>query len=269
MKLKMFKALWGMEHLPLPQQFKIIAEAGYVGIESPMPELHIEELFRKLLTEYNLEYNAMVFTNEGDHKESFRVQVERAATFSPVLINAHSAKDDMPYEQQLDFFRYALEVEQSIGIPIAHETHRGRALFTPWATERLLQDLPGLRLCADFSHWCCVCESLLENQGERLKLATQRTIHIHSRVGNSASAQVGHPAAPENAQALAAHVTWWRDIIRNRRDQGAEFLTIVPELGPPGYMQTLPFTNVPVADLWDTCLWMKEYIESNWEEWLA
>jgi hypothetical protein len=50
MKLKMFKALWVMEHLP--------QAADLSG---------------------NLEYNAMVFTNEGDHKESFRIQVERAA----------------------------------------------------------------------------------------------------------------------------------------------------------------------------------------------
>ncbi|MCD9025917.1 sugar phosphate isomerase/epimerase family protein [Cohnella silvisoli] len=268
MKLKIFKALWGMEHLPLDQQFKLISEAGYAGIESPMPEHANEALFRKLLKEYGLEYNAMVFT-DGDHKESFKQQVERAATFSPVLINAHSSKDDAPYEEQLEFYRYAVDVERSVGIPVAHETHRGRAMFTPWATEQLLKDVPGLSLCADFSHWCNVCESLLENQGERMKLASERSIHIHSRVGHAEGPQVNHPAAPEHASALVAHSVWWRDIIRNRRDQGAEFLTVVPEFGPPGYLQTLPFTNQPVSDLWEVCLWMKGYIESQWDEWLA
>lgn len=267
MKLKIFKSLWGMENAPLEQQLKKISEAGYVGIESPMPQQSDEAIFRKLLEQYGLEYNAMVFT-AGDHKESFQVQVKRAATFSPLLITAHSARDDMPYEQQLDFFRYTLEIEKFSGIPIAHETHRGRAMFNPWVTERLLTDLPNLRICADFSHWCCVCESLMENQSERLRLAAAKTINIHSRVGNSASAQVNHPAAPENAEALAAHTAWWRDIARNRRDQGAEYLTIVPEFGPPSYMQTLPFANEPVTDLWDVCLWMKEYVETQWDIWL-
>ena len=52
MKVKIFKALWGMDHLPLEQQFKQISEAGYSGIESPMPESHNEPLFRKLIAEY-------------------------------------------------------------------------------------------------------------------------------------------------------------------------------------------------------------------------
>jgi hypothetical protein len=257
-----------MNHLPLEQQFKLISEAGYAGIESSMPDPANESIFRKLLKEYDLEYTAMVFT-DGDHKKFFTQQVERAATFSPVLINAHSSKDDAPYEEQLEFYRHAMDVERFVGIPVAHETHRGRAMFTPWATEKLLKDVPGLSLCADFSHWCSVCESLLENQGERMKIAAERSIHIHSRVGYAEGPQVNHPAAPEHAAALAAHSAWWRDIVRNRRDQGAEFLTVVPEFGPPGYLQTLPFTNQPVSDLWEVCLWMKGYIENQWDEWLA
>ncbi|RKP54968.1 sugar phosphate isomerase/epimerase [Cohnella endophytica] len=267
MNLRIFKALWGMEHLPLETQFRMIAEAGYAGIEAGLPDPTTEERFRALLKEYGLGYTSMVFTG-GDHEQSFKSQVERAATFSPVLINAHSAKDDMPYEQQLDFYRFAVDVERDLGIPIAHETHRGRAMFTPWATEQLLKDVPGLNLCADFSHWCTVCESLLENQAERMKLATARSIHIHSRVGYAEGPQVNHPGAPEHAAALAAHADWWRDIARNRRDQGAEQLIFVPEFGPPGYLQTLPFTNQPVSDLWEVCLWMKDYIERNWNDWL-
>ncbi|TFE27817.1 sugar phosphate isomerase/epimerase family protein [Cohnella luojiensis] len=268
MKLKIFKALWGMERLPLEQQFKQISEAGYAGIESPMPEPANETLFRNLLAQYGLEYSAMVFTG-GDHKQSFKEQVERAATFSAVMINAHSSKDDAPYEQQLDFYRHAVNVEREAGIPIAHETHRGRAMFTPWVTEQLLKDVPELSICADFSHWCCVCESLLEDQGPRMQIASKRAIHVHSRVGYQEGPQVNHPAAPEHAAALAAHSAWWRDIARSRRDQGAESLIIVPEFGPPGYLQTLPFTNVPVSDLWEVCLWMKGYLERHWDEWLA
>jgi hypothetical protein len=72
MKLKVFKALWGMEGT-LESQFEKIAKAGYTGIESPMPDPVQEPLFHKLLSEYRFEYNAMVFT-DGDHKESFSVK---------------------------------------------------------------------------------------------------------------------------------------------------------------------------------------------------
>jgi sugar phosphate isomerase/epimerase len=256
-----------MEHLPLERQFELVSEAGYAGIESPVPDPANEPLFRELLKRYGLGYSAMVYTS-GEHKESFKRQVEKALTFSPLLINAHSAKDDMPYEQQLDFYRYAIELQRSAGIPIVHETHRGRAMYTPWTTERLLNDLPDLAICADFSHWCCVCESLLEDQSSRMQIATERALYIHARVGHPEGPQVNHPAAPEHAAALAAHAAWWRDIARNRRDRGAEYLIVVPEFGPPGYLQTIPFSQEPVSDLWEVCLWMKDYLESQWDGWL-
>ncbi|QJD83952.1 sugar phosphate isomerase/epimerase family protein [Cohnella herbarum] len=268
MKLKVYKSLWGMDHLPLEQQFKLVSEAGYAGFESPVPSQADEPLFRELVQRYGLEYCFTVYTS-GDHKDSFKQQVDRALTFSPMLINAHSAKDDMPYEQQLEFYRYALDIEKSAGIPIVHETHRGRAMFTPWSAERLLKDLPDLNICADFSHWCCVCESLLEDQVSRMKIATERARFVHARVGHQEGPQVNHPAAPEHAAALAAHTAWWRDIARNRRDQGAEYLILVPEFGPPGYLQTAPFSQEPVSDLWEVCLWMKNHLESQWDGWLA
>ncbi len=268
MKLKVFKSLWGMEHWSLEERFARIADAGYAGVESPPPGPEEEKLFRELLERYGLEYSSMAFTG-GDHLESLRSQLERAASFSPVLVNVHSAKDDMPYEEQLSFYRQAVEIERSFGIPVVHETHRGRAMYTPWTTERLLNDVSGLRLCADFSHWCVVCESLLEDQAERMAGITARASYVHARVGHAEGPQVNHPAAPEHAEALAAHDAWWRSIARHRRDEGADQLIFVPEFGPPGYLQTLPFTRQPVSDLWEVCLWMKNYLERRWDEWLA
>lgn len=31
---------------------------------------------------------------------------------------------------------------------------------------------------------------------------------------------------------------------------------MTPEFGPDGYLHTLPFTNAPVADLWEINTWM-------------
>ena len=31
---------------------------------------------------------------------------------------------------------------------------------------------------------------------------------------------------------------------------------MTPEFGPDGYLHTLPFTNAPVADLWELNCWM-------------
>lgn len=236
-------------------QFRQISEAGYTGVESWIPAEEDASLFKELLEKYNFELILQVYTG-GNHSTSLEEQVQSAASFRPVLINAHSAKDSMPYEDQLIYFDRAITLEQQIGIPIAHETHRGRATFTPWSTASLLRDLPDLHITADFSHWCCVCESMLDDQIENMKLAIQRAIHIHARVGYEQGPQVPDFRAPEFEYALLKHELWWEEIIQHHRAAGKPYLSVTPEFGPPGYMHTLPFTNQPVVDLWDVCLAM-------------
>jgi sugar phosphate isomerase/epimerase len=269
MKVKSIKSLWGMEG-SIESQFEQIAAAGYDGIESPVPNnLELiggvsvdEKRFRSLLDRYKLDYIAMVFTSGNNHVESFREQVERASTFGPIKINSHSARDGMSFHEQISFFDKTQALEQKLTTPIAHETHRGRAMFTPWTTAALLNEFPDLKLTADFSHWVCVCESLLEDQKEHLELAIQRTIHIHARVGHAQGPQVAHPAAPEYALELSTHEGWWQQIFQANISAGTQ-LTFTPEFGPPSYMPSLPFTNQPVADLWQICLWMKQRFENR------
>jgi hypothetical protein len=241
--------------MPGTWEFRLrqIAEAGYTGVETAMPEVQDEELFRERMAKYGLDLILQIYTEGPDHAASFEAQARRAASFQPLLINSHSAKDSMPYDEQIGFFKRALQVEQEIGVPVAHETHRGRATFTPWNTARLLHDLPELKIAADFSHWCNVCESLLYDQEENLKLAMQRTVLIHGRVGYEQGPQVPDFRAPEYEYALVRHEEWWDRICDLHQAAGRPYVLFTPEFGPPGYMHTQPFTNQPVVDLWDIC----------------
>lgn len=266
MELKMIKALWGMTG-SLEEMFQQVSNAGYNGIEARLPAPEDESRFRELLEQYGFDYIAQL-GRDGETIESFAFHVERAASFNPILINSHSSRDDMPYDNQLKFFEKALEIERNIRIPIGHETHRRRAMFTPWTTERLLRDLPDLSITADFSHWCCVCESLLEDQVDRLALACSRTIHIHARIGYAQGPQVPDPRDPAFSSELEAHERWWRSIIQHRRKAGHSWTTITPEFGPPNYMHTLPYTKRPVSDLWDVCFWMANRCRVKGEEWM-
>jgi hypothetical protein len=96
---------------------------------------------------------------------------------------------------------------------------------------------------------------MLEDHAEVVGLAASRAIHIHSRVGYENGPQVPDPRAPEWAAHLAKFEGWWKMIISEHKKRGEEILTVTPEYGPPTYMQTVPFENKPVADLWDVCLW--------------
>ena len=81
-------------------------------------------------------------------------------------------------------------------------------------------------------------------------------------MGNSQSAQVNHPAAPENQFALVRHLGWWKQIVELRAKEDREQFTITTEFGPVPYMQTLPYTRQPVASQWDLNVEMKNILKS-------
>jgi hypothetical protein len=242
----------------LDEQFKRIAEGGYNGVESAVEEISDAEKFKSLLRKHDLDYIPLIYTEGEDHLKSFRRLVLLASTFNPKKIVAHAGRDLWSFDKQVAFFDGAIAAEKEFGIPIAHETHRRRPLFSPMNALALMKKNPELRINADLSHWCCVTESMLEDHDEAVRLAAERTIHIHSRVGYENGPQVPDPRAPEWTGHFAKFELWWKIIIDNHKKRTAEELTITPEYGPPSYMQTTPFDNKPVADLWDVCLWSAE-----------
>ena len=112
----------------------------------------------------------------------------------PILINSHSGRDAWDEGQSRDFFKEALFLEAALDIPIVHETHRGRSLFNPWITQRLLGQFEHLHLCCDLSHWVCVCERLLDDESI-IEQCAQHCLHLHARVGYEQGPQVPDPRA--------------------------------------------------------------------------
>ena len=258
MKLILTKSLWGMTG-PLEAQLKKIAKAGYDAIETMVPPPNERKQFKELLAEYNLGLIAQVFSLGNDaasHAKSFRGQLKTAAEMKPLFVNAQSARDSMPWDEQKACYGAMLEATEEIGMSVTHETHRGRATFTPWTTAALLNEFPDLRLTADISHWFCVCETTLFDQKDNVNLAMSRSIHIHGRVGHPEGPQVSDPRAPEFAKVLDRHERYWDVAIDTALAEGREWFTFTPEFGPPDYMPTLPYTRQPLADLFEVCAWM-------------
>jgi hypothetical protein len=79
---------------------------------------------------------------------------------------------------------------------------------------------------------------------------------VQARVGYDQGPQVPHPAAPEYQPALAFAERFWQQIWHSQRQRGYPQTTLTPEFGADGYLHHLPFTNVPVADLWSLNAWM-------------
>lgn len=177
------------------------------------------------------------------------------------MLNSHSGHDAWTTAQCIEFMTAAVEVEEEEGLPVVHETHRRRVMFTPHQARDVLKAVPGLKVNADLSHWCVVLSRVPTPENEKcwsevLELLAQRVCLIHARVGYNEGAQVPDPSAPEYAYELAQHERWWAAIWEGQRARGLEVSYIEPEFGPPPYMHTAPHSKARVADLWEINTWM-------------
>lgn len=263
MKLLVTKSLWGMtQGATLADKLHLIREAGYDGVECPVM-IDDAAAWGAMVAAEGLYNIVQVFPASA---AEFRAECRRAVAAGARLITSQSGIDRMSWDEGCAFFREALAIERDLPVAVAHETHRGKLLYAPWVAARYLREFEDLRVLADFSHWCCVAESLLDDPASAadVALACSRAIHIHARVGHEHGPQVPDPSAPEYARHLAAHEAWWDTIHAARAAAGADVFTVTPEFGPPGYMPTLPHTRQPVADLWTVCAWMRDRVRARW-----
>ena len=260
MQLLLVRHLWGISET-WEEAFPRIRSDGYSAVEAPLPAPADYARFRALLDQYGLDYIAMTLSSGAtvaDHFDAFRTQVAASRSLRPIMINSHSGQDAWDESQSREFFTQALELEATLDIPVAHETHRGRILYNPWITQRLIQQFEKLHLCCDLSHWVCVCERLLDTELEIIQQSAERCIHLHTRVGYEQGPQVPDPRAPEYQRHLKAHERWWQMVWDAQIARGQTISTLTPEFGPPDYLQTLPYSNMPVADLREICNWIAQ-----------
>jgi sugar phosphate isomerase/epimerase len=181
----------------------------------------------------------------------------------PLYINCHSGRDYFSYEQNKSFIDHTIALSKKTGIKVLHETHRSRIMYSAPAGRNYFDKIGDLRITFDVSHWCNVSESFLTNQSETIKIAIERTDHIHARIGHPEGPQVNDPRAPEWKEAVDAHLAWWDKIVEIKKASG-ETLTILTEFGPADYMPTEPYTRKPLADQWAINVHMKDLLRKRY-----
>lgn len=269
MKIKFFCPYWGSNALSFPLFFKKVKDAGYDGVEMSLP-LDKSEKYAILvqLNDYGLEFIGQHHeTKDADpliYKKNFREYLYNLAEAGPLLINSQTGKDYFSFEDNVMLIEVASVVARETGIPVIHETHRGKFSFALHITKQYLEKIPGIELGLDLSHWCNVAESLLHDQVESLDLALMRTRHIHARIGHAEGPQVSDPRLPEWSEAVNFHLSCWDKVVDHFTQSDKESLTITPEFGPYPYMFHLPFTKMPVADQWEVNLYMKELLKNRY-----
>jgi sugar phosphate isomerase/epimerase len=268
--IKIMATNWGFEGNTLAFCQKVKA-TGYDGIELwwPTDPTKRRELF-DALKDNGLAVGFLVGSGNPDYQKNldeFFKNMNDAASQSiqkPLYINCHSGKDYFTAQQCTRFFDKSHDVFEQTGVPIYHETHRGRIMYSAPIARNYLETHPNLQLTLDISHWCCVHESYLTDQKETVDVALSRTGHIHARIGHPEGPQVSDPRAPEWENAVKTHFDWWDKVVTRRRKEG-KTITFLTEFGPPDYMPTLPYTRQPVANQWEINAYMMKVLRERYK----
>ncbi len=267
MKILFGKSNWEAGDASIEDFLIMVKENGFDTTELYLHTLNEEpKAIVELHKKYELDLIAQIITQGRDfedHIQSLEEQFRLALQCRAFLINAHAGRDIFSFEDNMRIFKRGLELGRDSGVSVCYETHRGRPTYSVTETVKYLESLPDMRLTADFSHWMVVHESMLEDQRENLLLAIDRSDHIHARVGYEEGPQVPDPRAPEWKQNVEHHIRLWQKIADTHSTGGSNYLTITPEFGPPLYMHTLPFTAMPVADVWNINVYMKELLKNR------
>lgn len=243
------------------------AAAGYDGVEVWVPgDERDRSAFLEAMNKYDLKFGLLAGGSDRDpvkHLEQYLSGLETGLKMKPLYVNSHSGRDHFSFNQNLKFIQESIRLSKQYGIPVYHETHRGRILYSAPVTRTFMESVPDLRLTLDISHWCNVHESLLADQQETVALALDRTGHIHARIGHAEGPQVNDPRAPEWSDAVKAHLGWW-DVVVNRKKQEGKPITVLTEFGPADYMPALPYTRQPVADQWGINVHMMKMVRERY-----
>ena len=257
MQVQIFAAHWGNNELPAEVFIERVKAAGFDGIELSLPlDAAARDDWTGRIAAAGLalivgQWETALVPEFAAHRAALAELLHNACAARPLHVNSQTGKDYFTFEQNCELLDMAAAISREHGVPIYHETHRSRWSAHPALALPYLRQQPDLHLTADLSHWCCACESLLADQPQTLAATLPRVRHIHARVGHEQGPQVADFRAPESQAALAAHLSWWDEVVRLRRAAGAERLTITPEFGPVPYTQTLPYTGAAVSNAWE------------------
>ncbi|MEM7113504.1 MAG: TIM barrel protein [Chloroflexota bacterium] len=262
----------------LPAFVHAAAAEGYAGVEVPFGDFHrgpaspsqTEEDFRQALAETNLRFFPLIQTSAqprsdyAGHLDSFRTLVARAQTWGARAAAVHIGDDSFDDETSIRFFRDATTIARDGGIEPYFETHRGRPMYNPYRTVKILEALPDIWLTADFAHWIPVLERLPHDLAELFELCAARTAHIHARVGHEEGGQVPDPRDPLWEGHIQFHEALWDHCVAHARNRGQD-IAITPEFGPFPFLLHQPYTETPLADLADIVAWMQERLQQRYK----
>ncbi|WP_298157093.1 sugar phosphate isomerase/epimerase [Flavobacterium sp.] len=275
MNIKYICPYWGYEGTAAGKFLEEVLLSGYDGIEINLPDdaIFTTELLngiKRIKSQTNPDFvfiAQQVLPSASEsvaaYTEKMCNKLEYLSSLRPDFINAHTGKDYFGFDENCNIIHRAEAIATKTGIPVLHEIHRGRFTFHAKTLLPYLMVFPDLKLTGDFSHWCTVSESMLQDQPAILEAIFPHVKHLHARIGFEQGPQVNDPFAPEWESHCEKFIVWWKQVLEIQKAVGNPKMTITPEFGPKPYMPMMPYTCEPLCDQHVTNHRMKQLLKTR------
>lgn len=272
-QLKVYQSLWAMDRRipgqpepPVEQHFERIAAAGYDGvcIDPALDEVNGMRKLKPLFERHGLGCMVNVFPHTP---EEMRPLLEFAREMDACQVNALGTIIPLEVGEGAGLARRWLEEAEQAGVTLLFETHRDSLLNDLGYTLQLLDAVPGMRLCADLSHFVVDREIRLPlnaRDAGYFQRILQRADCFQGRVASAEQVQV-QIGFPQHQKWVAQFRDWWAEgmrLWRNRNDADAT-LVFLCELGPPPYAIT-GADGLELSDRWEEALQIREWVRAAW-----
>jgi len=221
--LKVYQSLWAME-LRRPDgfehsdevRFSMIKNAGFHGVCLDPAVHEIDDCLSKkaLFEKYELECMINAFPKSDDDMQAL-LQLSKdmnATTFSII-----GTVYPLTLAEAEPIIRRWIDIAEELSIPVMFETHRDCITNDMFFTLELLQRIPEMRLCADFSHYVLGRElalPLTPQFTDYFARLIERSDCFQGRVASREQIQV--PIGfPQHAEWVALFKQWWIEGFRS------------------------------------------------------
>lgn len=277
LELDIYQSTWGMIDLPsrdktwsMDEQLQQIAAAGFQGIQHTLEPGDTAVPLLPSLARHNLKFGANCTVKSV---EEFEPLATLAKASGAPYINVMVKDYFVVGHEAIDLLRRIHECAATQDIQLFIETHRGTITQDLLRTISYLDDLPGLNLTLDFSHYV-VSGEIYDTNGKvesAFWKLIERVGSIHGRISNGNQVQIS--IEPYHEREIELFSAWWLKAMQTWLLQTVpgSRLPFVVELGPPSYAivdynASIKGTQVEASDRWVEALKLKALALSLWQK---